>query len=87
MNTWFKVFASYNILQYPSDFIHVLIFVTISKCPKSPKLTKIVINLNIDMYHGGVKIDPYMFTLKNHFHNSDNKMAYFMILPYNYEQN
>jgi len=31
MNTRFKVFASYNILQYLCDFIHVLIFVTVSK--------------------------------------------------------
>jgi hypothetical protein len=37
MNTRFKVFASYNILQYMCDFIHVLIFVTVSKCRKSPK--------------------------------------------------
>ena len=43
MNTRFKVFASYNILQYLFDFIHVLIFVTVSKCQKSPKLTNIVI--------------------------------------------
>jgi hypothetical protein len=43
MNTRFKVFASYNILQYLCDFIHVLIFVTVSKCRKSPKLTNIVI--------------------------------------------
>src|ERR1700736_1778960 len=43
MNTHFEVFASYNILQYLSDFIHVLIFVTVSKCRKSPKLTNIVI--------------------------------------------
>jgi hypothetical protein len=42
MNTRFKVFASYNILQYLCDFIHVLIFVTVSKCRKSPKLTNIV---------------------------------------------
>jgi hypothetical protein len=42
MNTRFKVFASYNILQYMCDFIHVLIFVTVSKCRKSPKLTNIV---------------------------------------------
>jgi hypothetical protein len=42
MNTRFKVFASYNILQYLCDFIHVLIFVTVSKCGKSPKLTNIV---------------------------------------------
>ena len=44
MNTHFKVFASYNILQYLCDFIHVLIFVTVLKCRKSPKLTNIVIN-------------------------------------------
>jgi len=43
MNTCFKVFASYKILQYLCDFIHVLIFVTVSKCQKSPKLTNIVI--------------------------------------------
>jgi hypothetical protein len=43
MNTRFKVFASYNILQYMCDFIHVLIFVTVSKCQKSPKLTNIMI--------------------------------------------
>ena len=42
MNTRFKIFASYNILQYLCDFIHVLIFVTVSKCRKSPKLTNIV---------------------------------------------
>ena len=46
MNTWFKVFASYNILQYPCDFIHVLIFVTVSKCRKSPKLMNIVIEVS-----------------------------------------
>jgi hypothetical protein len=32
MNTRFKLFASYNILQYLCDLIHVLIFVTVSKC-------------------------------------------------------
>jgi hypothetical protein len=42
MNIRFKIFASYNILQYLCDFIHVLIFVTVSKCRKSPKLTNIV---------------------------------------------
>ena len=43
MNTRFKVFASYNILRDLCDFIHVLIFVTVSKFRKSPKLTNIVI--------------------------------------------
>jgi hypothetical protein len=43
MSTRFKVFASHNILQYLCDFIHVFIFVTVSKCRKSPKLTNIVI--------------------------------------------
>jgi hypothetical protein len=43
MNTRFKAFVSYIILQYLCDFIHVLIFVTASKCQKSPKLTNIVI--------------------------------------------
>ena len=47
MNTRFKVFAAYNILQYVCDFIHVLIFVTISKCWKSPKLTNIVIKVKL----------------------------------------
>ena len=42
-DTRFKVFASFNILQYLCDFIHVLIFVSVSKCRKSPKLTNIVI--------------------------------------------
>jgi len=44
MNTRFKVFASYNILQYLRNFIHVLIFVTVSKCQKNPKFMIIVIN-------------------------------------------
>ena len=43
MNTRFKVFASYNILQHLCDFIHVLIFVTVSKCRKCPRLANIVI--------------------------------------------
>ena len=42
MDTRFKVFASYNILQYLCDFIHVLIFVIVSKCRKNPNLTNIV---------------------------------------------
>ena len=46
MNTRFKVFASYNILQYLCDFIHVLIFVTVSKCRKGPKLMNIVMKMN-----------------------------------------
>ena len=45
MNTRFKVFASYNILQCLCDFIHVLIFVTFSKCRKSPKLTNTLMML------------------------------------------
>jgi hypothetical protein len=45
MNTRFKVFASYNILQNLCDSIHALIFVTVSKCQKSPKLMNIVIFL------------------------------------------
>ena len=47
MNTRFKVFASYNILQYMCDFIHVLIFVFVYQLPKkNPKLTNIVIQFN-----------------------------------------
>jgi hypothetical protein len=49
MNIHFKVFASYNILQYMCDCIHVLIFVTVSKCRKSPKLTSIVITDNLSV--------------------------------------
>ena len=49
MNTHFKVFASYNILQYVCDFIHVLIFVIVSKCRKSPKLTNIVFQVKTTM--------------------------------------
>ena len=48
MNTLFKIFISYNILQYVCDFIHVLIFVTVSKCRKSPKLMNIVIHPSIN---------------------------------------
>ena len=55
MNTCFKVFASYNILQYLCDFIHVLIFVTVSECRKSPKLTNIAIwNCFHDEHHFSV---------------------------------
>ena len=43
MNTRFKVFASYNILQYLCDFIHGFISVIVSECRQSPKLTNIVI--------------------------------------------
>jgi hypothetical protein len=42
MNTRFKVFASYNILQYMCDFIHVFIFVPVSKYQQNPKLMNIV---------------------------------------------
>ena len=51
MNTRLKVFASYNILQYLCDFIHVLIFVNVSKCWKTPKLTNIVIGAKTDDVH------------------------------------
>ena len=40
MNTRFKVFASYNILQCLCDFIHVLIFVIISKCQKKSQINE-----------------------------------------------
>ena len=40
MNTHFKVFASYNILQYLCDLIHVLIFGTVSKCQKKPQINE-----------------------------------------------
>ena len=49
MNTGFRVFASYNILQYTCmwDFIHVLIFVTVSKCRKSPKSKNVAIPVKV----------------------------------------
>ena len=53
MNTRFKIFATYNILQNLCDFIYVLIFVIVSKCRKSPKLMNIVIYMvfmNTKMY-------------------------------------
>ena len=40
MNTRFKVFASYSILQYLCDFIHVLMFVTVSKCQKNSQINE-----------------------------------------------
>ena len=40
MNTRFKIFASYNILQYLCDFIHVLIFVSVSKCWKKSQINE-----------------------------------------------
>jgi hypothetical protein len=40
MNTHFKVFASYNILQYLRDIIYVLIFVTVSKCRKKYQINE-----------------------------------------------
>jgi hypothetical protein len=53
MNTRFKVFASYNILQYLCNSIQVLIFVTVSKCWKGPDLTNIVIKAkNSKMQNG-----------------------------------
>jgi hypothetical protein len=40
MNIGFRVFASYNILQYLCDFIHVLIFVIVSKCRKKSQINE-----------------------------------------------
>ena len=40
MSTRFKVFASYNILEDLCDFIHVLIFVTVSKSRKKSQINK-----------------------------------------------
>ena len=72
--TRFKVIASYNILQYLCDFIHVLIFVIVSKCRKSPKLMNIVIHATFKgrdygfyiyslhiRYVGVVRFDFYVF--------------------------
>ena len=40
MNTRFNVLASYNILQYLRDLIHVLIFISISKCQKKSQINE-----------------------------------------------
>ena len=40
MNTHLKVFASYNILQYLCDFIHVLIFCNCLKMPKKSQINE-----------------------------------------------
>ena len=40
MNTRFKVIAYYNIFQYLCDFIHVLIFVIVSKCRKKSQINE-----------------------------------------------
>jgi hypothetical protein len=58
MNTRFKIFASYNILHCLCDFIHVPIFVTVSKCRKSPKLTNIVIILHLHRGWKSADADP-----------------------------
>jgi hypothetical protein len=41
MNTHFKIFASYNILQYLCDFIHVLIFQIVITSLKMPNKSQI----------------------------------------------
>ena len=59
MNIRFKVFASYNILQYLRDYTLVLIFVTVSKRQKSPKLSNLVINVNLhNITHSLVSRNP-----------------------------
>ena len=62
MNTRFEVFASNNILQYMCDFIHVLIFVNVSKCWKRPKLKNIVIQM-VQVFGFGVDgiIDYFLY--------------------------
>ena len=42
-----KVFTSYNIVQSLCDFVHVLMFVNVSKCQKNPKLTNTVLRTDI----------------------------------------
>ena len=44
MNTCFKVFVSYNILQYMCEFYLCFYIRNCLKMPKSPKLTNIVIS-------------------------------------------
>ena len=46
MMTPFKVLASYNNLQYQSDFIHVVTFVAVSECCQSPILNNMVITIS-----------------------------------------
>jgi hypothetical protein len=42
MNNRFKVLASYNLVQYVLHFKLLVVFVKVSKCPKSLNLTNIV---------------------------------------------
>ena len=50
MHTRFKVFASYSILQYMRDFIHVIIFIIVSKMPKKSQINEYSINCEFG-YH------------------------------------
>ena len=65
MNTCFKVFASYYILQHLCEFIHVLIFVTLSKCQISPKLMNIVIYV-IYFLHSKMNVRNISHNIVNH---------------------
>jgi len=72
MNTHFKIFTSYNLLRYLCHFIHVLIFVTVSKCRKSPKLTNIVIfDVNAPAANRQPPPGPWMCILWMNTHHMD----------------
>ena len=71
MNTHFKVFASYNILQNLYDIIHVLIFATVSKCQKSPKLTNIVNLMQVSCAFA-VRLVPKSYTVFNFVCGTDH---------------
>ena len=60
-----EVLASSNILQYMCDFIHVLIFVIISKCRKNSKSTNIV----IDTTHSSTQVTKTPYPETSQFHN------------------
>ena len=57
MNTHFKVFASYNIIQYMCDFIHALIY--ICYCLKMPKKSQ------INKYSDSLVMNIVIFNFKN----------------------
>jgi hypothetical protein len=59
VNTLFKVLASYNHVQYVLHFILVIMFVKVSKYPKSLNLTNIVL-VYIVMVILGAIAPPYI---------------------------
>jgi hypothetical protein len=57
MNNRFKVLASYNLVQYVLHFKLLVVFVKVSKCPKSLNLTNIVL---VDLV-GACRLEGYPY--------------------------